>query len=383
MKPRTGRLAVFSGPGKPLAVVTREVAAPGAGEALLRLAFSGICGTDVHIHEGCLAMPAMPLVIGHEFSGTVAALGTEPASDGLGAPLARGDAVIACVAVPCGTCFNCRRGETASCLAFGVTYVKPADQPPYFHGGLGEYLYSPIQNLVKIPDGVDPAAAAAFPCGGPTIIRAFAYGGGLEPGELVVIQGNGALGLFALAWAKRRGATVAVIGSGANPARLALMRALGPDAFFDYRATTPEAAREAVAGLARRLGRGDGADVVVETSGNPKAFAEGLALVRTRGRYLVPGQYSNRGTIALAPQTVTFKALQIIGSAQYQLADIGTYLDFLEANPDLQPLFRSALACYPIDAVNTALADAAAGLAIKAAICPAGTETAGREPAAR
>ena len=364
-------------------IVTREVAAPGAGEALLRLAFSGICGTDVHIHEGCLAMPAMPLVIGHEFSGTVAALGTEPAADGLGAPLACGDAVIACVAAPCGACFNCRRGETASCLAFGVTYVKPADQPPYFHGGLGEYLYSPIQNLVKIPAGVDPAAAAAFPCGGPTIIRAFAYGGGLEPGELVVVQGNGALGLFALAWAKRCGATVAVIGSAANPARLALMRALGPDAFLDYRATTPEKAQEAIAVLARRLGRGDGADVVVETSGNPPAFAEGLALVRTRGRYLVPGQYSNRGTIALAPQTVTFKALQIIGSAQYQLADIGAYLDFLAANPDLQTLFRSAMVCYPIEAVNNALADAAAGKAVKAAICPTGTETAGRGTVAR
>ena len=95
MKPRTGLMAVFNGPGKPLEIVTREVAEPAAGQALLRLAYSGICGTDVHIHEGCLAMPAMPLVIGHEFSGTVEALGTRPASDGLGAPLARGDAVIA------------------------------------------------------------------------------------------------------------------------------------------------------------------------------------------------------------------------------------------------------------------------------------------------
>ena len=154
--------------------------------------------------------------------------------------------------------------------------------------------------------------------------------------------------------------------------------ALNPNAMH-----AAEAFPEAVADLARRLGRGDGADVVVETSGNPAAFAEGLALARTRGRYLVPGQYSNRGTIAIAPQTVTFKALRIIGSAQYQLTDIGTYLDFLEANPGLQPLFRSALACYPIEAVNTALADAAAGKAIKAAIRPAGAENAGRAPGAR
>lgn len=369
MRPRHGKVALFTGKNKPLALAEYPVAAPVAGQALLKLTCSGICGTDVHIHEGFLGMPEMPLVIGHEFSGTVEQMGSTPMRDGLGTPLAAGDPVIACVAIPCGQCFNCKRGETASCLAFGVTYVKDAGETPHFHGGLGEYLYSPAANLVRVPDGVDPLAAAAFPCGGPTIIRAFAYGGGLEAGELVVIQGNGALGLFALAWAKRQGATVVVIGSEANPERTALMRALKPDGFLNYRTTPPETVRKTVADLAARLGRGDGADVVVETSGNPQAFPEGLALVRTRGRYLVPGQYSNRGPVAIEPQLVTFKALRIIGAAQYQLADIGTYLDFLRAHADLQPVFRSAIKCYPIEAVNEALADAARGAAIKAAIC--------------
>jgi threonine dehydrogenase-like Zn-dependent dehydrogenase len=369
MRSPHGKVALFTGCNKPLTIAEYPVVAPAAEQALLKLTCSGICGTDVHIHEGFLGMPDMPLVIGHEFSGTVEQLGSTPMRDGLGTPLAAGDPVIACVAVPCGQCFNCKRGETASCLAFGVTYVKNAGEAPHFHGGLGEYLYSPAANLVRVPDGVDPLAAAAFPCGGPTIIRAFAYGGGIEAGELVVVQGNGALGLFALAWAKRQGATVVVIGSEGNAARMALMRALKPDGFLNYRTTSPEAARKTVADLAARLGRGDGADVVVETSGNPKAFPEGLALVRTRGRYLVPGQYSNRGPVSIEPQLVTFKALQIIGAAQYQLADIGTYLDFLKTHADLQPLFRSAIKCYPIEAVNEALADAARGAAIKAAIC--------------
>ena len=364
-----GKAAIFNGKGRPLELADFDVAAPVPGQVLLKLAYSGICGTDVHIHEGFLGMPDMPLVIGHEFSGTVEQLGSTPATDGLGTPIAKGDAVIACVAMPCGKCFNCLRGETASCLAFGVTYVKNAQEAPHFHGGLGEFLYSPAGNLVKIPKGVDLAAAAAFPCGGPTLIRAFTYGGGIEPGELVVIQGNGALGLFALAWAVKHGAHVVVIGSESNPERLALMRALKPDLFLNYRTTNAATARQAVLDLATKYGRGDGADIVVETSGNPAAFADGLGLVRTRGRYLVPGQYSNRGAIPIEPQMITFKALNIVGSGQYQLSDIGTYLAFIQAHADLQPLFKSALKCYPIAEVNTALADAASGAAIKAAIC--------------
>lgn len=368
MQSFTGKIAVFHGQGQPLQLVEHPVTPPGANQALLRLAYSGICGTDVHIHQGFLGMPDMPLVIGHEFSGTVERLGEGRAVDGLGTPLATGDAVIACVAQPCGACFNCSRGETASCLAFGVTYVKDAREAPFFHGGLGEFLYMPFQNLVRIPAGVDPAAAAAFPCGGPTVIRAFAYGGGLEPGELVVIQGSGALGIFALAWARAHGAKVVVIGSAGNPARTALVQALKPDLFLDYRHTKREDAVAAVTNLAAKLGRGNGADTVIETSGSPEAFADGLALTRTRGRYLVPGQYSNRGAIAIEPQAITFKALRIIGSGQYQLSDINTYLGFLKTHAELQPLFASALKCYPIEAVNTALADAARGAAIKAVI---------------
>lgn len=369
MSQLSGKVAVFNGKGKPFQIEQYGVAPPGPGEVLLKLSYSGICGTDVHIHDGFMAMPEMPLVIGHEFSGTVEKLGTGARTDGLGTPLTKGDAAIACVAKACGECFNCKRGETASCLAFGVTYVKDVREAPHFHGGMGEYLYSPAANLVRIPSGVDPAAAAAFPCGGPTIIRAFAYGGVLEPGELVVIQGNGALGLFALAYAKQQEAKVIVIGSSANSARLELMNALHPDIFLDYRKTTSVEARRIVGGLASRLRRGEGADVVVETSGNPSAFADGLALVRTRGRYLVPGQYSNRGPVPIEPQTITFKALRIIGSAQYQIEDISAYLQFLKDHPALQPIFKSALTCFPIEKADEAMTAATQGTAVKAAIC--------------
>ncbi len=360
---------VFNGPEKPFSLRAFPILPPAAGQAGLTLVSSGICGTDVHIHEGFLGMPDMPLILGHEFIGKIDALGDSKAKDGLGNPLAVGDTAIACVAIPCGKCFNCRRGETASCLSFGVTYVKSVEEPPHFHGGYGEYLFSPLQNLVRLPETVNPMAAAAFPCGGPTVIRAFEYGGGTHEGELVVVQGNGSVGLFALAWAKAHGCQVAVIGSAANAERLKLTQTLQPDRFFDFRKTAPDELRKAIAEMAVAMGRGDGADTVIETSGSPQAFPLGLSLLRTRGRYLVPGQYSDRGPVSIEPHLITFRALQVIGSGQYTMQDLKTYVDFLATHPELQPIFAQMLSKYSLKEADKAFADAKAGKTIKAVFC--------------
>lgn len=358
--------AVFHGIDKDFEIKEYPVLPPEKNMAGLKLVSSGVCGTDIHIHEGCLGMPDMPLIIGHEFIGTVDATGEDVTHDGLGNKLQKDDLVIACVAIPCGKCFNCRRGETASCLNFGVTYVKHAGEAPYFHGGFAEYLFSPAANLVKLPKEVDPFAAAAFPCGGPTVIRACEYGGGLEEGEIVAIQGNGSLGLFALAWAKAHGCRTVMIGSTANPERAEITKALQPDIFCDYRTLSEEETATRIRDMAASLGHGDGADVVIETSGSPKAVPFGLKLLRTRGRYLIPGQYSNRGAVPIEAHQITFRALRIIGSGQYTMSDIGTYLQFLARQKDLQQIFARMLTKYSITDINKAIADAKAGHTIKA-----------------
>jgi threonine dehydrogenase-like Zn-dependent dehydrogenase len=365
--PEHARAIVFTGPKRRLSIRTFPVLPPAPGQAVLRLLQSGICGTDVHILAGRLPLPFARLILGHEFIGSVAALGSSSLRDGLGRPLRRGDTVIACVALPCGKCFNCRRGETASCLQFGVTYFRDPQEPPHFFGGFAEYLHSPTENLVKVPRGVALDAVAAFPCAGPTAIRAFDFAGGLERGELVVVQGTGPVGLFAVAWAARAGCRVVAIGSRSNPARMKLARRLGARLVFDYRRSSEASRAEAVRSLARKLGRGDGADVVVEATGSPAAIPEGLNLVRTLGRYIVPGQYSASGGVEIQPQLITFKAIKVVGSAQYKLADIGTYLRFLAGDRHLQKLLAGCITHrYAVSEANQALAAASRGRAVKA-----------------
>ena len=366
MRDTTGKAAVFVGSGQPLEIREYPVRRPRAGTVLLRLGFSGICGTDVHVCEGRLPIPG-PFIPGHEFIGKVERCGLRADADGPGKKLRPGDTVIACAALPCGKCFNCRQGETASCLDFGVSFAKDPAAAPHFFGGFAEFLHQPAHTLVKLPAGVSVAAAAAFPCAGPTSIRAFDFAGNLRGDELVVVQGTGPVGLFAIAWAARAGCRVIAIGSGASPARLALARRFGASDVLDYRRTPAAERLGIVQKAAAKMKRGDGADVVFEASGSPAAVPEGMHLVRTLGTYIVPGQYSQSGGIEIQPQLITFKAMRIIGSGQYKLADIVTYLRFLKRHPDIQRRFASCIQDrYAVADANHAMADVSAGKTVKA-----------------
>ena len=365
-----GSAAVFCGAGKPLEVRSYPVVAPAQGMTRLRLAYSGICGTDVHIAEGRLGM-AEGCIPGHEFLGIVDEIGPGCDKDALGQTINVGDAAIACIAVPCGKCFNCLHGGMANCLNFGLTNGQDASVSPHFHGGYADVLFHPTQKLVVVPKSVELAAAAAFPCAGPTIIQAFVRAGALLPEELVVVQGTGPVGLFAIAYAAALGCTVMAVGSSSNPERMDLARRLGASVVWDRRSTTPEQRLSDVQQKAKELNRGDGADVVIEASGAPSAVPEGMNLVRTLGRYLIPGQYSLSGAIEIQPQLITFKAMSIYGSSQYTIADLGSYVKFLEDHQQLYSVLASSITHkYHVSEVNEALHNASQGVSIKGVFVP-------------
>ena len=372
MKQQTGLAAVYVGANRKLAIRQYPVTAPQGKDVLLKLLRSGLCGAAIHILEGRTAIPPS-FIPGHEFIGQVVGLGRRARRDGLGHRLTPGDTAIACVANPCGKCFTCRQGETASCLSFGMTNIRDPEERPHFFGGFADYLCQPAHTVVRVPRGLNLDAVAAFPCAGPAAIRAFELAGNLRAKELVVVQGTGPLGLFAIAWAAKAGCTVVAIGGGANPARMQLAKELGAKVVMDYRKVDEARRLGVVQELARQLRRGNGADVVFEASGAPSAIPEGLQLVRTLGRYIVPGQCSDNGTVAVAPQLITFKAIQIVGSGQYKLRDIGTHLKFLGRHRDLQTKFARCITHrYAVRDANAACDNASRGVSIKAVFSESG-----------
>lgn len=111
---------------------------------------------------------------------------------------------------------------------------------------------------------------------------------------------------------------------------------------------------------------GLGVDLCVEASGVP----QGMEILRNRGVYLVPGQYSNSGSIEIQPQMITFKALHIIGFSQYSVSDVKAYLDFLCSHTELHEIVKKLSSRYSISDINLAIEDAKSGNNIKTVLIP-------------
>ena len=358
---QTAKIAVMVGVNEPFEIREYPLTAPEAGMAQLKLVASGICGTDVHIHRGKIPV-GLPATIGHEFVGQVTAISSE---DSEKSGIRVGDNAVVDIACPCGACALCLAGDDANCLNMGVTNGGNVDVAPHFYGGYGEYNYSPVKNLIRIPAELDPKMVSVYACAGPTALHAFRLARqadcGVEKAKVAVVQGLGPVGSFAIMYLASLGIPHVIAISGRKePHREAMAKRLGAT---EVLCLESEGA-EAVTARVRELS-GIGADVVFEASGNPRAVPQGMNMLRNRGTYLVPGQYSNSGDIEIPPQKITFNALRIIGSSQYSVVDVEDYIAFLQKNPQLHDIIRDMITAYPVEKVNEAITDSAAGRNIK------------------
>ena len=227
----TGKAAVLLGPGKGYEIEEFDVPEPEAGGIVIKVAMGGICGSDLHIWRGDSPLFAAMAgnVAGHEMTGRVHSLGSAVSTDSLGRPLKEGDRVAYSYFYPCHRCYNCNKGEFATCpnklLTMGPSISK-------FSGAYGEYYYlKPGGSIFKVPDEVTDEMATPVNCA----LSQVTYGlqkAGMRYGDTVVIQGAGGLGLNAIAVAKEMGAD-AVIAIDGLPSRLALAKKFGADEVID------------------------------------------------------------------------------------------------------------------------------------------------------
>lgn len=355
------KAAVFMGAHKDFEVREFEITPTPKGYAQMELIASGICGTDLHFHNGRLAITP-PTVIGHEFVGRITEMNE---AEGAEYGLRIGDNVVADIAVPCGECILCKSGDDANCVNMQVTNGGSIDVAPYLYGGYAEVNYTPLKNLVKIPEGVDPTVAATFACPGPTAIHAcsLAKRAGIDVSDVnvAVVQGLGPVGSFSILYLKALGVKHVYAITRGNPKREELAYSLGADRVFNLSREGTEAVTKAL----QAENGGLGVDLCIECSGAPSAVLQGMEILRNRGVYLIPGQYSASGGIEIQPQMITFKALQIIGSSQYSMCDVRAYLDFLKAHPELTETIRVLGTGFPVSKTNEAIVFAKAGGNVK------------------
>lgn len=359
---KTGKAAILTAVDTPFEIREYPLTSPAPGMALLKMEASGICGTDIHIYHGKIPME-LPKMIGHEFIGKIIDVSSEDAEK---YGLSVGDSAIVDIACPCGECLLCREGDDANCVHMGVTNGGDPETAPHFFGGYGQYSYAPIKNLIKLPKELNPRMACVYACAGPTVIHAFELAKKancqLEKAKTAIVQGLGPVGTFAVLYLSKLGVKhIIALTAGHNPQREELALKLGANEVLNLENLSQEQILEHI----KSISGGLGADLVFEASGSIKAVPAGMEMLRNRGVYLIPGQYSNSGKAEISPQLITFNALHMIGSSQYSLSDVEAYLAFLRDNPDTHEIIASLASCYKLEDINKAFQDAMAGKNIK------------------
>jgi 2-desacetyl-2-hydroxyethyl bacteriochlorophyllide A dehydrogenase len=277
--PETMRAWVLGDPGE-LRFTEKPVPVPKRAEVLVRIDAVAICATDLDViahGPPALIQGGLPFnknwTPGHEYMGTVAALG--PGVDEFGI----GDRVTVEIHAGCGQCKRCRMGMYTSCLNYGLNYgdVDKGHRANGFttDGGFAEYAVNNINTLIRIADTMSDEEATLVVTAG-TAMYGLTELGGLVAGESVVVIGPGPIGLLGVAVAKALGASPVIL-TGTREGRLQKGLALGADHVVNV---TKQDAVEAV----RRLNGGKGIDYVIECSGAPDAINDAGRMLNRGGK---------------------------------------------------------------------------------------------------
>ena len=291
----------------PRSFAYRDVPEPTLGDddVLLRVRACGLCGTDLHIHEGEFG-PRFPLIPGHEFTGEIAAVGAAVTD------WRPGDRVVANCNLACGHCFYCRRGETLRCEnleAYGIQR----------DGGFAEFMCVRARDVFAVGDlswreatMVEPTACAVH--GMDTLA--------MRPGSDVLLFGAGPTGQVLAQLLRLNGAASLTVAAPAGP-KLDLAARLGADRVVAVDRKDPERHRRALRQISA-----NGFDYVVEATGAPEMCAEAVAQARRGGVVLIYGVYPEAATFPVNSFDVFRRELTLKGSFA-QIDDFGRALAYL------------------------------------------------------
>lgn len=360
------RAAVMTAPGEPIEIWQLDDPEIEPGGILVETVASEVCGTDVHLLHGRLAGVPYPIVPGHVSVGRVLEM-RDVETDALGSPLGAGDVVTFYdVHDICGQCFFCtvtkQTNRCPSRRVYGIT--DSAKDGPL--GGWAERIYlKPDVRVVKIPSNISADTVIGGGCG------MFTGFGAVERstitlGDTVVVQGSGAVGLSAAAFAALKGATTVIV-IGAPTQRLELAKVLGADEVLSIESDSPDTRAQ----LVKDLTGGRGADVVIEACGNPKAVPEGLQILRDGGNYVIVGHYTDAGPIELNPHRHINRAhADIRGQWGTEFSHVVRALNVLAKHHDRLPFDQIIGARYSLEDADKALADVEALRVTKAIMVP-------------
>ena len=291
----------------------------GPGQVLVRVGYGGICGSDLHyFHDGGFGTVRIkePMVLGHEVAGTISAVAPDVAA------LRVGDRVAVNPSRPCGACRYCLEGLPNQCLE--MRFYGSAMRMPHVQGAFRNRLVCNASQCFKVADGIPLSLAALaepFSVGLHGVSRA-----GPLLGKRVLVSGCGPIGALAIAAARVHGAAE-IVATDVVDEPLAVARAVGAS-----RTINVAAERDWV----QRYSADKGTfDVMLECSGNERAFRDGLEVMRPRG---VVVQLGLGGDVSLPQNMVVAKELSICGSFRFHVEFALAVQLINERRVDLSPV---------------------------------------------
>jgi 2-desacetyl-2-hydroxyethyl bacteriochlorophyllide A dehydrogenase len=321
--------------GRPLELMERPRPSPAPGQALVEILACGLCFSDVKTVRGKMPYSAsleLPHVPGHEISGRI----VEANGDTSFPP---GQRVVVFHCCACHRCPSCRRGQENLCqnLIAWVGFTHP--------GGFQEYVTAPLEYLIPVPESISPMVAPALTCAIGTAYRATAVRAGVGPGERVVVVGLGGVGVHAAQIAQASGArTLGIDRTDAKiePARKVGIRSLARIDELDERAA--------------EFTDGEGADVVIETTGVPSMIEAARRISRPGARIVAVGYTVGEALQASSDQFVLWE-YSLLGSRYATRADMENGIR-LVADGLIQPVIGDVL---ELEEANAAIGRLEAG----------------------
>jgi alcohol dehydrogenase len=306
------KAAVLQQFGSPLSLEEVELAPPGPGEVLVRIAAAGLCHSDLSFIDGTQTHISLPAVLGHEAAGVVVELGAGVDD------LQVGDHVVTTFWPSCGQCLACRIGRPTLCergmqtllsgtLSTGGRRLTWKGNPMNHYLGCSVFADHAVvgrASLVRIDPRVPLQHAALFGCAVLTGVGAIVNAGKVQPGDSVAIVGVGGVGLCAVLGALAVGAT-RIIAVDTNPEKLAAALQLGATHGFN---AAEAGCVEAIRGLT-----GMGVDCAFEFAGSAKAMETAFQLTKPGGTTICAGLPSAAHSFALPQNTVVCEERTVKG----------------------------------------------------------------------
>lgn len=275
----------------------------------IKIAYSGICGTDLHAFKGSYGSTKPPVVLGHEFSGVVVAVGPEVKS------IKVGDRVTSETTFKtCGTCPMCKSKDYNLCgnrQGIGTQ----------INGSMAEYLVSREESVHKLPDNVSLLSACLtepLACG----VHAVIEKGNVQPGDVCVVFGCGAIGQMVAQVAKSQGATVIVAGLTQDEPRFKLAKEAGVDRCVDQ-------LKEDIKEVVMQMTNNVGADKCFECSGAVPALNKALEVVKRKGRVIQMGVFANSHE-SIWTDLILHREIEYVGSRSQKPTSWVTAIELME-----------------------------------------------------